>query len=59
MTVSSIPIHISRLCTSTRPSRTLDQFESRQEVLFALRDAIAGEFLVDLVTFCVPDAFYI
>lgn len=46
MAISSIPspIHNPKLCTDA-PPRTLDQFESRREVLFALRDAIAGESL--------------
>lgn len=41
MAISSIPIRVPKLCTDSRP-RTLHQFESRQEVLFALRDAIAA-----------------
>lgn len=42
MAISSIPTRVPKPCINAR-TRTLDQFESRQEVLFALRDAIAGE----------------
>lgn len=54
MAMSSIPtaVHGLRPYTHARP-KTLDQFESRQEVLFALRDAVVGRFPVhSVLPFC-------
>ena len=46
-----------KLCTDPCP-RTLDQFESRQEVLFALRDTVAGKSLSTSFVICALMYFY-